>query len=82
MLDKNTISEIIHDFTEQDYFFDIINYKEIESEDKKILWLELRIEKWSYQEGKNLNIIKEDIKKRMSNLLGLDRVIIYFNLNL
>ena len=49
---------------------------------QKCMWLSLKLEDWRYQEGMNLQIVKSDIKKRISNLLGLDRLILYFDINI
>lgn len=81
MIDEKILLDIVHDFSgSENYEFSIIEFKEFEDRNEKILWLNLKLEKFRFVEGKNLQIIKSDIKKRMSNLLGLDRVILYFRL--
>ena len=75
--------DIIHDFQETPkYKFSIIELNEFEYMNQKCMWLSLKLECWEYQEGMNLQIVKQEIKKRISNLLGLDRLILYFNINI
>ena len=75
--------DIIHDFQEnQNYRFSIVELNEFEDMKQKCMWLSLKLEDWRYQEGMNLQILKEDIKKRISNLMGLDRLILYFDINI
>lgn len=81
MIDEKILLDIVHDFSgSENYEFSIIEFKEFEDRNEKILWLNLKLEKFRFVEGKNLQIIKSDIKKRMSNLLGLDRVILFFGI--
>jgi len=83
MITNTLMLDIIHDFQEnQKYKFSIVELNEFEDQEKKCMWLSLKLEEWNYQEGMNLQILKEDIKKRISNLLGLDRLILYFNINI
>ena len=75
--------DIIHDFQETPkYKFSIIELNKFEDMNQKCMWLSLKLEGWEYQEGMNLQIVKQEIKKRISNLLGLDRLILYFNINI
>ena len=81
MLDEKLLMDIVHDFDyNQNYKFTLVNYKNFLNINENTLWLELKLEFLEYNERKNLQIIKSDIKKRLSNLLGLDRVILYFRL--
>lgn len=82
MITDTLMLDIIHDFQEQpNYKFSILELKEFKDKDQNCMWLSLKLEEWKYVEGVNLQIIKSDIKKRISNLLGLDRLILFFNIN-
>ena len=53
--------DIIHDFQEnQNYRFSIVELNEFEDMNQKCMWLSLKLEDWRYQEGMNLQILKED----------------------
>ena len=83
MITNTLMLDIIHDFQEnQNYRFSIVELNEFEDMNQKCMWLYLKLEDWRYQEGMNLQILKEDIKKRISNLMGLDRLILYFDINI
>lgn len=83
MITDTLMLDIIHDFQENPkYKFSIVELNEFEDMNQKYMWLSLKLEGWEYQEGMNLQIVKQDIKKRISNLLGLDRLILYFNINI
>ena len=83
MITDTLMLDIIHDFQENPkYKFSIVELNEFEAMNQKCMWLSLKLEGWEYQEGMNLQIVKEQIKKRISNLLGLDRLILYFNVNI
>ena len=82
MITNTLMLDIIHDFQENPkYKFSIVELNEFEDMNQKCMWLSLKLEDWRYQEGMNLQIVKSDIKKRISNLLGLDRLILYFDIN-
>ena len=83
MITNTLMLDIIHDFQETPkYKFSIVELNEFEDMNQKCMWLSLKLEGWEYQEGMNLQILKEQIKKRISNLLGLDRLILYFDINI
>ena len=83
MITNTLMLDIIHDFQEnQNYRFSIVELNEFEDMNQKCMWLSLKLEDWRYKEGMNLQILKEDIKKRISNLMGLDRLILYFDINI
>lgn len=82
MITNTLMLDIIHDFQENpNYKFSIIQLSEFQDKNLKCMWLSLKLEEWKYQEGVNVHIVKSDIKKRISNLLGLDRLILFLNIN-
>jgi hypothetical protein len=81
-IEKQLLMDIINDFNENPpYKFSITEYKLFEGpEYKNMIYISLFLNDFKYQQ-QNMNVVITEIKKRIKNVLSLDRVILKCNIN-
>lgn len=81
-IEKDLLIDIINDFDNNPpYKFSITEYKMfVGPENKNMIFISLFMEEYSYQQ-QSLQTIISEIKKRIKNVLSLDRVILKCDIN-
>ena len=81
-IEKDLLIDIINDFDNNPpYKFSITEYKMfVGPEDKNMIFISLFMKEYSYQQ-QSLQTTISEIKKRIKNVLSLDRVILKCDIN-
>lgn len=81
-IEKDLLIDIINDFDNNPpYKFSITEYKMfVGPENKNMIFISLFMEEYSYQQ-QSLQTIISEMKKRIKNVLSLDRVILKCDIN-
>ena len=81
-IEEQLLMDIINDFNENPpYRFSITEYKMFEGpEHKNMIYISLLLKEFKYHQ-QNINIVTSEIKKRIKNILSLDRVILKCDIN-
>lgn len=81
-IDETLLIDIINDFEKNPpYKFSIAEYKMfLGPENKNMIFISLYLKEYSYQQ-QSLNTVICEIKKRIKNVLSLDRVILKCDIN-
>ena len=81
-IDETLLIDIINDFDNNPpYKFSITEYKMfVGPEDKNMMYISLFMEEYTYQQ-KSFQTVTDEIKKRIKNVLSLDRVILKCDIN-